>query len=80
MGQDGLRGCERIVEAGGRVIVQDQATSVVWGMPGFVANAGLTDRVLPLDQIGPEIVHRVREGRSAALRAATAPIAWRSGT
>jgi two-component system chemotaxis response regulator CheB len=63
MGQDGLRGCEAVREAGGRVIVQDEPTSIVWGMPGFVARAGLADRVLPLGLIGPEIVRRVRAGR-----------------
>jgi two-component system chemotaxis response regulator CheB len=63
MGQDGLRGCEHIGEAGGQILAQDQATSVVWGMPGFVANAGLADKVLPLDEIGTEILRRVRFGR-----------------
>jgi two-component system chemotaxis response regulator CheB len=63
MGQDGLRGSERIREAGGQVFVQDEGTSVVWGMPGFVANAGLADRILPLQQLGSEIVRRVRAGR-----------------
>lgn len=63
MGQDGLRGCEQIREMGGQILAQDQETSVVWGMPGFVANAGLADRVLPLDQLGTEIVRRVRKGR-----------------
>src|SRR5262249_31812025 len=48
MGQDGLRGCEAVRAAGGQVLVQDESTSVVWGMPGFVARAGLADRVLPL--------------------------------
>jgi two-component system chemotaxis response regulator CheB len=65
MGQDGLRGCEAIREAGGQVIAQDEASSVVWGMPGFVARAGLADRVLPLALIAPEIVRRVRAGRGA---------------
>ena len=65
MGQDGLRGCEAIREAGGQVIVQDEPTSVVWGMPGFVARAGLADRVLPLRLVAPEIVRRVRVGRGA---------------
>ncbi|HJZ91240.1 MAG TPA: chemotaxis response regulator protein-glutamate methylesterase [Gemmataceae bacterium] len=60
MGQDGLRGCEAIRAAGGQVIVQDEPTSVVWGMPGFVARAGLADRVLPLGLVAPEIVRRVR--------------------
>jgi len=63
MGQDGLRGCEVIRSAGGQVIVQDESTSVVWGMPGFVARAGLADRVLPLGLIAPEIIRRVRAGR-----------------
>jgi two-component system chemotaxis response regulator CheB len=60
MGQDGLRGCEAVRAAGGQIIVQDEATSVVWGMPGFVAGAGLADRVLPLPMIANEIVRRVR--------------------
>jgi two-component system chemotaxis response regulator CheB len=58
MGQDGLRGAEEIVRAGGRVLAQDAATSVVWGMPGFVAQAGLADRVLPLEQMAGEIMRR----------------------
>ncbi|MFM8270961.1 MAG: CheB methylesterase domain-containing protein, partial [Gemmata sp.] len=66
MGQDGLRGCEAVREAGGRVIVQDEATSVVWGMPGFVARAGLADKVLPLPQIAAEIVRRARPGGARA--------------
>ena len=65
MGSDGLRGCESIREAGGRVIVQDEASSVVWGMPGFVAHAGLAEKVLPLDRIAPEIVHIVKGLRSS---------------
>jgi two-component system chemotaxis response regulator CheB len=60
MGQDGLRGCEAIREAGGQVLAQDEASSVVWGMPGYVARAGLADRVLPLPLIAGEIVCRVR--------------------
>ena len=63
MGQDGLRGCEAIREAGGRVVAQDEATSVVWGMPGFVARAGLADKVVPLPQVADEILRRVRIGR-----------------
>ena len=59
MGQDGLRGCEVIREAGGQILAQDEATSVVWGMPGHVARAGLADRVLPLASIGDEIVRRL---------------------
>ena len=63
MGQDGFRGCEAIREAGGQVLAQDEATSVVWGMPGFVARAGIADRVLPLAMIAPEVVRRVQVGR-----------------
>lgn len=59
MGQDGLVGCRSIVSAGGRVVVQDQSTSVVWGMPGNVANQGLAEAVLPSSEIGAEIVRRV---------------------
>lgn len=66
MGQDGLRGCEHVRDAGGQVLAQDEATSVVWGMPGFVARAGLADRVLPLQSIAGEIVTRVRNGRPAS--------------
>lgn len=61
MGQDGLRGCETIREAGGQILAQDEATSVVWGMPGCVARAGLADRVLPLSLIGDEILRRVQQ-------------------
>lgn len=60
MGHDGLRGCEAIYNAGGQILAQDEATSVVWGMPGFVAQAGLADKVLPLSQLGSEIVRRVQ--------------------
>jgi two-component system chemotaxis response regulator CheB len=66
MGQDGLRGCEAIREAGGQVLAQDEASSVVWGMPGFVAKAGLADRVLPLSQIAGDIARRVAAGRGAS--------------
>jgi len=59
MGQDGLKGCEALCAAGAAVIVQDEASSVVWGMPGFVARSGLAEKILPLDQIGNEIVRRV---------------------
>lgn len=59
MGQDGLDGCRAIAEVGGQIVVQDQSTSVVWGMPGHIANNGLADTVLPSNDIGPEIVRRV---------------------
>jgi len=56
MGQDGLLGCRALVEAGGAVIAQDEATSVVWGMPGAVAHAGLCRSVVPLSRIAEEII------------------------
>lgn len=56
MGQDGLRGVQILKARGARVLAQDEASSVVWGMPGAVANAGLADRVLPLDQMAPELL------------------------
>lgn len=59
MGQDGLQGCRQIRDHSGQILAQDQASSVVWGMPGYVVNAGLADAVLPIDQILPEILRRV---------------------
>jgi len=64
MGQDGLHGAEVICAAGGQVLAQDEASSVVWGMPGFVARAGLADKVLPLEEMATEIIRRVQWGRS----------------
>jgi len=63
MGQDGLRGAEAIRLAGGQVLAQDEASSVVWGMPGFVARAELADAVLPLNTLAVEIGRRVAAGR-----------------
>jgi two-component system chemotaxis response regulator CheB len=57
MGSDGRSGAAEIRNAGGTVVVQDQATSVVWGMPGAIAQAGLADEILPLDRIA-ETIHR----------------------
>jgi len=70
MGQDGVRGSEDITRAGGRVLVQDEATSVVWGMPGFVSRAGLADAALPLGGLRGEILRRVAVGRDRALEEA----------
>jgi two-component system, chemotaxis family, protein-glutamate methylesterase/glutaminase len=56
MGSDGMRGGKEIVAAGGSVIAQDEASSVVWGMPGAAANAGICAAVLPLNQIAPKLV------------------------
>ncbi|MHB1310931.1 MAG: protein-glutamate methylesterase/protein-glutamine glutaminase [Gemmatimonadaceae bacterium] len=71
MGQDGLRGSELLTDTGATVIAQDQATSVVWGMPGFVANAGLAERLLPLGEIAGELVRRAMKGRRITLPPAT---------
>lgn len=70
MGQDGLRGCQWIREANGQVVAQDEKTSVVWGMPGCVVQAGLADAVLPLDRVCQEIVRRVRQRVGVPARAA----------
>ena len=63
MGNDGLRGCEAIRKAGGQILVQDEASSVVWSMPGSVAKAGLADGQIALSQLAGEIMSRVRMGR-----------------
>lgn len=59
MGQDGLTGCESVVANGGTVVAQDEESSVVWGMPGAVAKAGVCASVVPLQKIGPEITRLV---------------------
>jgi two-component system chemotaxis response regulator CheB len=64
MGQDGLAGTRRVVEAGGSAIAQDEATSVVWGMPGAVANAGLCHAVLPLPRIAQKLLDMLRGSRA----------------
>jgi two-component system chemotaxis response regulator CheB len=56
MGYDGLAGSRLIRQRGGTVLAQDQSTSAVWGMPGAVAQAGLAQRILPLNAIAPEIL------------------------
>ena len=61
MGQDGWKGSEAAVAAGGAVIAQDEASSVVWGMPAAVARAGLCSAVLPLNDIGGS-VRRIAQG------------------
>jgi two-component system chemotaxis response regulator CheB len=60
MGQDGLLGTKQVVEAGGCALAQDEATSVVWGMPGAIARAGLCHAVLPLPQLGPQVQRMLR--------------------
>ncbi|MFC7504858.1 CheB methylesterase domain-containing protein, partial [Nocardioides sp. GCM10030258] len=65
MGHDGLAGARQLAAAGARILVQDEESSVVWGMPGAVAGAGLADDVLPLEQLGDRIVATVRRSRAA---------------
>lgn len=65
MGQDGLHGCRQLREDHAQIIVQDEASSVVWGMPGHVAQAGLADRILPLTEVAAEISRRVSSPRRA---------------
>lgn len=59
MGKDGFIGCEYMKELGGTVYAQDEESSVVWGMPGYVATAGLADEVLPLGSVAPTILKHV---------------------
>jgi two-component system chemotaxis response regulator CheB len=66
MGSDGLVGSRLVREQGGSVLAQDQATSVVWGMPGAVTNAGLAQKVLPLNAIAPEILRIASRTNSEA--------------
>jgi two-component system, chemotaxis family, protein-glutamate methylesterase/glutaminase len=63
MGSDGVNGTRYIRDAGGEVIIQDEASAVVWGMPGLVYAAGQADSVYPLDQLGMEITRRVMQSR-----------------
>ncbi|MFC4067250.1 protein-glutamate methylesterase/protein-glutamine glutaminase [Actinoplanes subglobosus] len=67
MGQDGRSGAKVLRDSGAEVLAQDEATSVVWGMPGAVVAAGLADEVLPLDRIAGALINRVRVGRSPAV-------------
>jgi two-component system, chemotaxis family, protein-glutamate methylesterase/glutaminase len=62
MGHDGLAGAKAVVAAGGAVVAQNQATSIVWGMPGAVAAAGLASALLPVDEIGPFLMNLGRRG------------------
>jgi two-component system chemotaxis response regulator CheB len=64
MGSDGMRGGKEVVAAGGSVIAQDEASSVVWGMPGAAANAGICAAVLPLNQIGSKVTRVFAGDRS----------------
>ena len=61
MGHDGLQGCQSIVEKGGLVLAQDEASSVVWGMPGAVATVGVCREILPIDRIGPRLAKLLKD-------------------
>jgi len=62
MGQDGMRGSAVLKANGAYIIAQDEVTSVVWGMPGAVAGAGLANCVVPLDQVVPVILRQAGRG------------------
>lgn len=62
MGQDGLKGATELTNVGGTVIAQDEQSSVVWGMPGAVATAGLCSAVMPLPEIGPFVRKTIGRG------------------
>lgn len=66
MGQDGLRGVRILKERGAFVLAQDEASSVVWGMPGFVARAGLADKVVALRNVVPEILLEIASSKAQA--------------
>jgi two-component system chemotaxis response regulator CheB len=72
MGSDGARGAGHIREAGGEVFVQDEASSVVWGMPGAVVHSGCANKICPLREISEEIVRRVQVGRVQSVTGVTA--------
>ena len=63
MGHDGLEGTRAVVAAGGTAIAQDEASSVVWGMPGAIAQAGLCHAVLPLGELAARLRALLRSGR-----------------
>jgi two-component system chemotaxis response regulator CheB len=67
MGSDGVLGAQDIRDSGGDVIIQDEASSVVWGMPGVVHASGLDDAAFPLDQLADEITRRVLQSRAPHL-------------
>jgi two-component system chemotaxis response regulator CheB len=64
MGSDGMRGAGHLHAVGARVIVQDEASSVVWGMPGFVVRSGIADAIIPLEGLAAEIERRLEVGRA----------------
>jgi two-component system chemotaxis response regulator CheB len=80
MGHDGTKGCQPLREAGAQILAQDEASSVVWGMPGSVVQAGLADGIVPLGKMASEIVQHTRGAAAVALpRAETIGTAIQSG-
>jgi two-component system, chemotaxis family, protein-glutamate methylesterase/glutaminase len=71
MGSDGVLGAQIVRERGGRIIVQDEATSVIWGMPGQVAAAGFADHIYPIGSIATEVDRQVRASRLSSRAAAS---------
>jgi two-component system, chemotaxis family, protein-glutamate methylesterase/glutaminase len=74
MGQDGTRGCESLRAAGAEIVSQDEATSVVWGMPGAIVGAGLANRVLALGEVARHVLTRAAHGRTPKPKAM---VPWR---
>jgi len=66
MGSDGVAGAQQIRKAGGEVIIQDESSSIIWGMPGLVYAAGQADAVYPLNRLAGEIIRRVQQRRGPA--------------
>src|SRR5262249_11204829 len=75
MGSDGVIGAQHIREQGGQIFIQDEASSVVWGMPGQVAAAGCADAVYPLGSLAGEIVRRVSMKRTMSVSTPANPVA-----
>jgi two-component system chemotaxis response regulator CheB len=65
MGHDGLAGTRAVIEAGGAALAQDEASSVVWGMPGAIAQNGLCHKILPLASLAAATLDMLRAGRRA---------------
>ena len=63
MGHDGLKGSKVIVDGGGTIIAQDEETSVVWGMPGAVSEAGICSAVMPINELASKAQRIVQGGR-----------------
>ena len=67
MGRDGMLGCKEIRSKGGRVMIQDESSSVVWGMPGAVAQEGLADEICPLDSLAKSIQSCIEQANGSDL-------------